>query len=301
MVRARRRFPPVTPVVHHADVQKWERRALADEIDWQQDKNRFVEDVGDGELPVTSENGARLIAGPLVSQFVSLTRALLDSGSVAAVLERVVFATRDLVPGADLVSVTLLDPDGGFHTPVRTDEIAGELDQLQYQYGEGACVEAARVSGPAAAFSDNLAEDARWPRFGPAAAALGFHSLVSTALLPEASSSQLSGALNVYSRSPHGIAKADRDVLLLLATHASLALATTHAVTRGQLQEEQLQQALDSRDAIGQAKGILMVRRGIDAAEAFEVLRHTSQNMNIKLRELAEMLSKRHTELHLPD
>lgn len=274
---------------------------MTDESDWQLDKHRFVEGVGDGELPVISEGGARLVAGPLVLQFVSLTRALLDSGSVGAVLERVVFATRDLVPGADLVSVTLRAPDGAFHTPVQTDGIATDLDQLQYQYAEGACVEAARASGPEAAFSDNLAEDARWPKFGPAAAALGFHSLVSTALLPDASSQQVSGALNVYSRQPYGIARADRDVLLLLATHASLALATTQAVTRGQLQKEQLQQALDSRDAIGQAKGILMARRGIDAAEAFEVLRHTSQNMNVKLRELAEMLSKRHTELHLLD
>ncbi len=270
-------------------------------MDWQQDKDRFVEGVGDGELPVSSEEGARRVAGPLVLQFVSLTRALLDSGSVGAVLERVVFAARDLVPGADLVSVTLRAPDGGFHTPVQTDEIASELDQLQYQYGEGACVEAAKASGPAAAFSDDLAGDERWPRFGPAAAELGFRSLVSTALLPDESARQLSGALNVYSRQPHGIARADRDVLLLLATHASLALATTQAVTRGQLQEEQLQQALDSRDAIGQAKGILMARRGIDAAEAFEVLRQTSQNMNVKLRELAEMLSQRHAELHLPE
>lgn len=77
---------------------------------------------------MTSEDGVRLVTGPLVLQFVSLTRALLDSGSVGAVLERVVVATRDLVPGADLVSVTLRAPDGAFHTPVRTGEIAGELE-----------------------------------------------------------------------------------------------------------------------------------------------------------------------------
>lgn len=208
--------------------------------------------------------GLLFTAGPLAQQFVVLTHALLDSGSVGAVLERVVHAARDIVPGADLVSVTLRSVDR-FHTPVETDRVARELDQLQYELGEGACVEAARVPGPGMAATDDLVSDVRWPRFGPAAAARGFRSLVSTALLPDATSPQLSGALNVYSRRAGGIAAADRNVLLLLATHASLALATTRAVTRGELMVEQLRAAFDSRDAIGQAKGILMARRGIDA------------------------------------
>jgi hypothetical protein len=240
-------------------------------------------------------------AGSLARQFVTLTRALLDSGSVAEVLERVVFAARDIVPGADLVSVTLRSSDGLFHTPVETDRVATELDQLQYEFGEGACVEAARPSGPAMAASDDLTADARWPRFGPAAAALGFRSLVSTALLPDAPSPQLSGALNVYCRRAHGIAPADRDVLLLLATHASLALAWTQAVTRGELEVEQLRRALDSRDAIGQAKGILMARRGISANQAFDLLRRTSQEVNVKLRDLADTVRTRRAEIDVAD
>jgi len=239
--------------------------------------------------------------GSLAWQFVMLTRALLDSGSVAEVLEQVVFAAREIVPGADLVSVTLRSSDGQFHTPVETDEVASKLDQLQYEFGEGACVEAARPSGPAMAASEDLAVDVRWPRFGPAAAALGMRSLVSTALLPDARSPQLSGALNVYSRQPRGIAPADRDVLLLLATHASLALAWTHAVTRGELKAEQLLQALDSRDAIGQAKGILMARRGISSQEAFDVLRQTSQDVNVKLRDLADTVNTRRAEINIAD
>ncbi len=249
----------------------------------------------------TGRGNALFDAGSLAWQFVLLTRALLDSGSVAEVLERVVFAAREIVPGAALVSVTLRSSDGLFHTPVETDRVASDLDQLQYEFGEGACVEAARPSGPAMAASDDLAVDQRWPRFGPAAAALGFRSLVSTALLPDAPSPQLSGALNVYSRRPGGIAQAERDVLLLLATHASLALARTHAVTRGELKVQQLRQALDSRDAIGQAKGILMARRGISAEAAFDLLRRTSQDVNVKLRDLAETVNTRRAEIDVAD
>ena len=50
----------------------------------------------------------------------------------------------------------------------------------------------------------------------------------------------------------------------------------------------QLQQALLSRDVIGQAKGILMERQRITADEAFDVLRKASQHLNVKLRNLAE-------------
>jgi GAF domain-containing protein len=275
---------------------------VSSEQPWAQDQDRPVASTPvDGSKPDADLTGAH--AGQLAAQFVLLTRALLDSGSVAEVLERVVFTARDVIPGADVVSVTIRSPDGQFHTPVQTDAVAVELDRLQYELGEGCCLEAARPTGPAMAYSEDLASDARWPRFGPAAAQLGLHSVSAAALVPEAMRPRLSGALNVYCRQPRGLRREDHDVLLLLATHASLALATTEAVTRGQLLEDQLRQALDSRDAIGQAKGILMARRGVSAEEAFDILRRTSQDLNIRLRDLAATLAERHMELdlHAPD
>jgi len=48
---------------------------------------------------------------------------------------------------------------------------------------------------------------------------------------------------------------------------------------------------------IGQAKGILMQRRGINADEAFDLLRRFSQELNVKLAEVAALLASRHAEL----
>ena len=55
--------------------------------------------------------------------------------------------------------------------------------------------------------------------------------------------------------------------------------------------------ALQSRDVIGQAKGILMERRGLDAGQAFDVLRSASQDLNVKLTEIAATLVERRGDL----
>lgn len=259
-------------------------------VDWVGDKAEFVEQAHNPDGSV-----ADLESSLLVSEFTRLTQTLLAASSVAEALELVVLTAHRIVPGAELVSVTLRSPDGAFHTPVATDSVAIELDQVQYQTGEGPCVDAARPSGPAYACSDNLAAEPAWPQFGRAAAAHGFASVLATALLLDALPPQLSGALNIYARAALG---ADaRDHALLLATHASLALARTQAVTHAELREAQLRKAIDSRDVIGQAKGVLMHRRGINADEAFDLLRRTSQDLNIKLAELANTLATRHSEL----
>lgn len=52
----------------------------------------------------------------------------------------------------------------------------------------------------------------------------------------------------------------------------------------------ELERALDSRSVIGQAIGILMARRGFTADQGFEALAQASQNHNVKLFRLAELL-----------
>ncbi|WP_240687268.1 GAF and ANTAR domain-containing protein [Amycolatopsis suaedae] len=233
-------------------------------------------------------------------EFTRLTATVLGATNVGDVLQRVVDATVRLIPEADIVSITLREDRGRFHTPVETSPEATKLDMIQYDTGEGPCVEAARPEGTTIAASADVAADPRWPRFGKAAAELGVGSVVAAALLPGPGSPRLSGALNVYSRRVNGLDSLDRDAILLLATHASLAVAETQAVTMADLQAAQLREAIDSRDVIGQAKGILMSRRGVSADEAFDILRRASQELNVKLVTLAETLTERHGELELP-
>ncbi|MCT2583150.1 ANTAR domain-containing protein [Actinophytocola sp. S1-96] len=239
------------------------------------------------EQPVATND-----VGLLATELASLTRALVDATTVGAVLRRIVTATTVIVPGADLVSFTLRDPGGGFFTPTGTDPVASALDEVQYETGAGPCVDAARLDGPAYAASDDLATELRWPTFAAAATGHGFAAVLSTDLLAHDRPPGPGGALNIYSHQRGGISTDDRYTALLLASHAALALAHVTAAELASLQRQQLLRAVETRDVIGQAKGILMARQGLTADEAFDLLRRTSQDLNVKLVDLARTLAE---------
>jgi AmiR/NasT family two-component response regulator len=60
----------------------------------------------------------------------------------------------------------------------------------------------------------------------------------------------------------------------------------------------ELQKAIETRDVIGQAKGILMERDRLTADEAFDVLSRASQRLNRKLRDIADELTTTGTISH---
>lgn len=229
----------------------------------------------------------------------SLVRALLDSEtSVDGVLTRLVHAARFLIPGADVVSITLRRGEGDYYTPVRTDEMADELDRLQYAYDEGPCLDAADPDGPAYAHSDDLAGETPWPDFASGTVEKGYRSILSTALLTRPEPEPFTGALNIYAREPGGFGVHSRDMAFILATFASFALAAVHDreksqhdLTKVRTEAANLRKALDTRTVIGQATGILMARRELDADGAFEVLARASQNHNVKVVDLAGLLT----------
>ncbi|WP_285750479.1 ANTAR domain-containing protein [Lentzea sp. NBRC 105346] len=239
---------------------------------------------------------ATVDADELVAQFESLTRTLLTATTVADALDQIVTAALHVVPAAEVVSVTLRAPDGTFTTPVETHHIASELDQVQYRSGLGPCIDAAHPSGPGYTISIDLRAERRWPQFAEAAVAHGLRAVLSTELIPASGRHLVTGALNMYARTSLGFTDADRHAALLLATHASLALAHMQTAEIATLHRAQLRRAIDSRDIIGQAKGILMNRQGITADEAFDLLRRTSQELNVKLVDVAAELITRRTD-----
>ena len=111
---------------------------------------------------------------------------------------------------------------------------------------------------------------ARWPDFALQAAEHGIQSALS---LPLRVSGQTLGALNLYSESLAPFTEQGVGLARIFAQQAGVALANaelfwqTHALTQN------LEAALETRDRIGQAKGILIATHKITADDAFELVR----------------------------
>jgi AmiR/NasT family two-component response regulator len=95
------------------------------------------------------------------------------------------------------------------------------------------------------------------------------------------------GALNTYASNAYAFGDEDRVLAEEVASWIALAVgnADAAATTRGEL--AQLRTAMQSRAVIEQAKGRLMERHGIDEDQAFTLLTRTSQDANVKLRDIA--------------
>jgi len=232
----------------------------------------------------------------VVLEFALLARQLLDASTVHDVLLRVATAAETVVPGAELVSITLHGPDGRLDTPIATSPTAVTLDELQTELSEGPAIEANRTSGLGLAESSDLRSDAAFGAWSRRAAELGMRSVLSVGLFPRQDPPRM-GTLNFYATRVGALDGADRDMAVVLAAHAATALTGTLSTKAAELQIAQLKEALRSRDVIGQAKGVLMERRGIDEAEAFEVLRAASQSLNMKLARVASTLAEHRAEI----
>ncbi|MFF7977033.1 ANTAR domain-containing protein [Streptomyces sp. NPDC007905] len=211
-------------------------------------------------------------------QMASMARKLLAQSSVEDTLKSITSAATDLVEGCDAAGILILH-GRQVQTVAATDQLVTDSDQLQERLGEGPCFDAARRREGERVFriADFTHEEPRWPAYAPQARDLGVGSMMGFLLYTD---DEELGALNVYSRKPGSFTDASEIAGWLLASHAAVAFssARTHA---------QMEQAVATRHAIGEAMGILMGSHHLTEDQAFDVLRRFSQENNIKLREVA--------------
>ena len=209
---------------------------------------------------------------------------LLNSDeSYEETLQRLADLACETIPGCYAGSVTLWR-EGRPYTVVSTDDLAQEVDTAQYESGNGPCLDDGR-NGEPYVISD-LNADLRWPEFAVVAMQQGIRSSLS---LPLAVRGEPIGALNLYSRDRDGFADA-MEVGQLFAWQAAVAIANAELYDSTRKLAAQLQEALDSRAVIEQAKGVLMAGQGCTPKEAFELLRQASQRENVKLRDIANRI-----------
>lgn len=217
--------------------------------------------------------GAQVGLGELATMAQRMAQHVDVSATLQAVLDE---ASRSGL--GDGVAILLLD--GGTVTrAAASDPAADQAALLQVQGNDGPGVDTI-FSGESLGIPDLGAADA-WPCWASQAERLGWRSLLSVGLSTgRAFGGHSFGAVNFYRRRA-GFDAGDLGLAEVFAVHASVAIA-------GARERHSLAQAMDARNLIGQAQGILMERYGVDAEQAFSVLRRYSSHGNRKLRHVAE-------------
>jgi GAF domain-containing protein len=213
--------------------------------------------------------------------FARLALELHDVESLDETVDRVLeFAVETF--GCAYAGVILVHAGARVETVAATDPAVAGLDAVQLEAGEGPDLELL-VDRHEVVVAD-VRSETRWPCWCGAVADAGIRSMMGSRLY---TSQQVIGSLNLYDPEPDAFDEADAGVAHMLARHAAVAMQ--HA--RG---HEHLRRAVDARNLVGQAQGILMERFDLDASRAFEVLRRYSQHHNRKLHRVAmELIESR--------
>ncbi|MEW1955451.1 GAF and ANTAR domain-containing protein [Terrabacter sp. NPDC080008] len=230
--------------------------------------------------PSADNTGTTVDHDVLAKLLSDFARRVETQSDPDALLSEVVSSALALIPGADEGSISVVVGRSRISSQHPSGDLPAKVDAAQMEAGEGPCLDAAYAHETVRVA--DMATEERWPRFAPAALRLGAASMLSLQLYVE---NDDLGALNLYSRTPGSFTDDSEHVGLLFASHAAIAFAGAQKV-------HHLEVAVDRRDLIGQAKGILMERHRITDDEAFRMLVKTSQDKNRKLYEVAEDLTR---------
>jgi hypothetical protein len=173
------------------------------------------------------------------------------------------------------VGISRSYPDGLLETLCATDDKVRAFDSLQSRVGEGPCIYA--IDAETVVHVPDAHHDRRWPRYLPLATHRGLGSQVAVQLHTDGASHS---GLNIYSTTVGALDESSAHAADLFAAHAAQVMG--HARTVGELQE-----AMQSRQRIGVAVGILMQRYEMNEDRAFAFLVRASSHSNVKLRDVA--------------
>jgi len=222
----------------------------------------------------------------LVEAFVEAADTLVDDFDVIEFLHTVAGRCVQLLD-VDAAGLMLADHLGQLHASASSTESARLLELFELQADAGPCMEAFRT-GEQVVNVDLKASQDRWPRFAEEAQAAGY---VSVHALPLRLRTVVIGALNLFCSRPVALSEADTRTGQALADVATIGILAQRSVRQSELLAAQLQQALNSRVGIEQAKGVLAERRQITVDEAFTLLRSHARDHNLHLSDLARQVA----------
>jgi GAF domain-containing protein len=219
---------------------------------------------------------------PLLSRtFVQLADSLVDQFDLIELLTLLSHRCVELFE-AGAAGILLADQRGTLQVVAASSEQARLLELFQLQNDEGPCLEC--FSTGVAITVHDLGAVAKWPLFVTEARAAGYQGVCA---FPLRLRDDVIGTLNIFMVDPVVLGEQDLQICQALADVATIAILQHQAVEQAENLSGQLQQALDSRVAIEQAKGILAERFHLEMNDAFTRLRRFARSSNQRLSEVA--------------
>jgi len=209
---------------------------------------------------------------------------LLEPYDVDAVLGDLM---RDCTGVFGLAGAGLALAEGGaLRRTVGYPDHISALEKAQQEHQQGPCVEAFR-SGEIVVLGDLSTYAGKWPAYCRAAEDLGLTSVVG---VPLKLSGNLVGAVNLYSAHARSWPAEDLAAAQVLVDMATAYLVNASKLHQHELLSEQLQQALDSRTVIEQAKGVVAESNGVSVDRAFELIRRHARTHHVTVRAVSEAI-----------
>ena len=182
--------------------------------------------------------------------------------------------------------VTMADEGGRLRFVTAVSQASGDLERNQEQQQAGPCRDAFDT-GEVVRVTDVRKESSRWPEFSATAARL---SVAGVAGIPMRLADKVIGALNLYSSEAREWTDEDIAVAGVLADVATSYVVNASKLRQQEQLSEQLQQALESRVIIEQAKGITAQQKSVSVDDAYQLIRRHARNNNASLRVVAEAI-----------
>jgi GAF domain-containing protein len=182
------------------------------------------------------------------------------------------------VDGAGLM---LTDRDQQLRSVAASDDRLAHLEELQIEHDEGPCI--AAYEDKQLVGVEDLTSDQRWPKFSGAAVSRQVRAVLASPLPYNQDAVGVVAVVSAKSRpwTPEG-----ELALLAFTDLAALLIASMMQNEEKSELATQLQGALDSRQIIEQAKGVLVGRHGISPRVAFEQLRAQARSERRKVSAL---------------
>jgi len=154
------------------------------------------------------------------------------------------------------------------------------LKERAIKVGEGIVGLVARQKEPV--IIKNVMEDERYKQKALAKKE-GFVSMLSVPMMVK---EKVIGVINVYTVEEYDFNKNDIDMLVTVANQAAVAIENTELMVRTKV----IQEELDTRKKVEKAKGILMKEQDLSEEEAFNLIRKSSMNKRVSMKEIAEAI-----------